>query len=250
MNVKYRIIKKDSSSRQIVVRFFTDIVDELSLSSYRDPVTNESTNLDSGGIPLHCRTDVAIEFPIKLLTPEEETELIMRYCNHMWLANEERVINSKNNPDVELNNVVDAINNMSESVGVLNFNPIQSLQEKKDLMWIKIKAERDRRELGGYLVGQTWYHSDPQSLMKYNTLLSMAIEKSYPQATIVSAKWKDMAGSFSPMTVAKLREIRDVGVTKIAQIYSAAETHKTLMGLSEIPLTYDYTSGWPIIFGE
>jgi hypothetical protein len=125
-----------------------------------------------------------------------------------------------------------------------------TVAEIKATKWIQIKLERDRRESGGYLVGGTWYHSDPQSLMKYNTLLSMAIEKSLPASTVVSANWKDMSGSFSVMTVAKLREIRDVGVTKISQIYTAAETHRVTMELSETPETYDYLSGWPTIFGE
>lgn len=250
MNVKYRIIEKYPLDRQIVVRFFTDVCTENYLSVEKDSVTGLATNLGTDGNPIRCRTDVAITLPTKQLNAEEEKNTIMAYCMWKWLEDEERIINSKTVTDVEIENVVSAISNMSDTVGVLVFNPPKTLQEKKDLMWEKIKLEREKRESGGYLVGTTWYHSDSTSLMKYNTLLSMAVEKSLPANTVVSAAWKNMHGTFSPMTVSTLRSIRDVGIMKVAEIYAAAETHRANMELLEDPTTYNYLVGWPTIFGE
>lgn len=124
----------------------------------------------------------------------------------------------------------------------------QRISRAKVTIWGGIKAERERRENGGYLVGAVWYHSDAPSLAKYSTLLGLAVEKSYPPETVVSAAWKDMAGNFAPMTVAKLRAIRDVGVVKVAQIYTASETHRAAVEASANPSAYDFSGGWPDVY--
>lgn len=114
--------------------------------------------------------------------------------------------------------------------------------------WERIKEERDRRETGGYKVGAVWYHSDAPSIAKYGTFLSMAVEKSLPPETEIHPAWKDMAGNFAPMTVTLLRQIRDVGIAQVGQIFSVSESHKAAMLASADPAGYDFSNGWPAIY--
>lgn len=244
MNIKYKIIEKYPSSRQIVVRFFTDLVDENHLATEVDPITKQATNLDDFGVPRRCKTDVAITLPLRVLTPEEEKNIIMKQCMWEWLQDEERVINSKNTPDQELSNVVGSITSMSTSIGVLNFNPTLSLQEKKDLMWTKIKLERDRRiQEGGYKVGTKWFHSNTFSRTQQMGLMMGA---NIPPNT----PWKTLDGSFVVMTQTLAIQIFGAAAASDIAIFGAAEAHKTAMELLEDPTTYVFTSGWPLTFNE
>lgn len=245
MNIKYRIIRKDPLNRQIIVRFFTDIVDELYLASFRDPITNEPINLDENGLPINCRTDVAIEFPIRVLTQAEETALIMRHCRADWFENEERVINAANNTDTELDAVVSAISSMPETVGVLNYKPESTLQEKKDLMWEKIKIERDRRiQDGGYKVGTKWFHSNTFSRTQQMALMMMGAK------IPANIQWKTMDKSTVLMTQTLAAQIFMAAAMSDTAIFAIAESHRVAMELLEDPTTYDYMTGWPLIFGE
>lgn len=130
-------------------------------------------------------------------------------------------------------------------------NASHQLLKAKQLMWEKIKKERDRREdETGFKVGTEWFHSDRPSHAKYSTLLTLALEMSLPNDYVLEPAWKDMHGNFAPMTVGKLRQIRNVGVHVVSQIFARAEVHRVLMEQSEDPLIYDYSTGWPEAFED
>lgn len=248
MDIQYRIIKKDPINRQIIVRFFTAALTELILAAELAADGTPMNLVD--GKPVRCRTDYMVTFPMRVLTPAEETSFIMANCPWKWLEDEERVLSSKTTADPVVTSIADSITNMATTVGVLAFagTPAVTPASTKVGVWEKIKRERQRREDGGYLVGLVWYHSDAVSLMKYGTLISMAIEKSYPTTAVVSSAWKDMSGTLAPMTVGTLRSIRDVGVAKVADIYAAAESHRAAMEASANPAAYDFSAGWPAIY--
>lgn len=248
MDIQYRVIKKDPTNRQVVVRFFTATLTEMALAAELDADGSPMNLVD--GKPVRCRTDYLVTFPLRDLTLAEETEIIMFSCPWKWLEDEERVLSSKTTADAVVAATANRVTNMSTAVGVLAFagTPAVTPASIKADVWKKIKRERQRREDGGYLVGSTWYHSDASSLVKYGTLLGMAVEKSYPAAAVVSSAWKNLAGSFAPMTVGTLRSIRDAGIAKVADIYAAAESHRAAMEASASPETYDFSGGWPAIY--
>lgn len=245
MNIKYKIIEKYPSSRQIVVRFFTDLVDENHLATDVDPITRQATNLDESGVPRRCKTDVAITLPLRVLTPEEEKNIIMQQCMWQWLQDEERVINAKDVPDTELSTVVDSISSMSTNVGILNFNPTLSLQEKKDLMWEKIKTVRDRRiQTGGYKVGTKWFDSNTFSRTQQMGMMMMGVNLP------TNIMWKTMDKSFILMTPTLAQQIFGAAAMSDTNIFTVAEAHKAAMELLEDPTQYDFSTGWPVAFTD
>jgi hypothetical protein len=130
-------------------------------------------------------------------------------------------------------------------------NSASLLLKAKQTMWEKIKKERDRREdETGFKVDNEWFHSDRPSHAKYSTLLTLALEMNLPNEYVLEPAWKDMHGNFAPMTVGKLRQIRNAGVVIVSQIFARAEVHRFLMEQSEDPLIYDYSTGWPEAFED
>jgi hypothetical protein len=105
--------------------------------------------------------------------------------------------------------------------------------------WIAIKAERDQRKAGGWKVGDNWFHSDEPSRTQYGTLLTTAIEKALPADYVFNQYWKTMSGAFVPMTVALVRQIRDVGLATESDLFAAAERMRA----------GDTTAVWPAIYG-
>lgn len=121
--------------------------------------------------------------------------------------------------------------------------PAMSLQEMKDEMWEKIKAYRDQRSEGGHLVNGKWFHSDAKSKTQQLGLVLAG-------TNVPPIAWKTMDGSFVTMTPALATAIFQTTIQREPEIFAVAEQHKAAMEASETPLDYDYTTGWPPIFGE
>ena len=120
----------------------------------------------------------------------------------------------------------------------------------KTSQWQKIKVLRDARKSGGFKVGVKWFHSDEPSRAQYSILLTTVLEKSLPVSYVLNAAWKDMSGAKEPLTVATLRQIRDAGLLLEATLFAVAENHRASMEAAPNPETYDFTTGWPAIYGE
>lgn len=119
MDIKYRIIKKDIINRQIIVRFFTAAMTELILAAELD-ADGLPVNLVDGN-PINCRTDYMVSFPLRVLTPAEETSLIMAHCPWKWFEDEERLIKSKTVADSEISSIFAAIEAMTVATNTLTF---------------------------------------------------------------------------------------------------------------------------------
>jgi hypothetical protein len=110
---------------------------------------------------------------------------------------------------------------------------------------VAIKAERDRRSLmGGYTAQGKWFHSDGLSRSQQ---LGLALLGANVPAGI---QWKTMDGSFIPMTAALAADIFAAALQSDVAIFAAAEVHKAAMEASEFPQSYDFSSGWPLSYGE
>lgn len=111
--------------------------------------------------------------------------------------------------------------------------------------WQAIKADRDRRtQAGGYQVGAKWYHSDTFSRTQQMGLVMLG-------ANIpAGVQWKTMDGTFVAMTQALAGQIFGAAAASDIAVFAAAETHKAAMEASADPAAYDFSAGWPAIFGE
>jgi hypothetical protein len=119
-----------------------------------------------------------------------------------------------------------------------------TLTEAKARAWWAIKAERDRRKVGGVKVGEKWFHSDDASRIQQLALVMMG--SSIP----AGLKWKTMDGSFVDMTQTLAQQIFTAQATNDQEIFSVAEEHRVAMELSDEPSEYDFSAGWPAFFAE
>ena len=125
-----------------------------------------------------------------------------------------------------------------------------SLADAKAMMWKKIHDERERRKFtGGFLVGTLWFDSDLNSRADYIAMLSRATRLASLPTFVFHAAWKTMSGVTTPMTVANLVLIEDKAFANDKLIHDNAEAHKVAMEASPTPLSYDYSTGWPAMYG-
>ena len=128
--------------------------------------------------------------------------------------------------------------------------PLPTTNELKVRAWEAIKAERSRRKAGGVKVGEYWFHTDDASRIQYGILDGKATRAALPVNAVLQPEWKTMAGVKTPMTVALLRQVLDAGIASEAAVFDAAETHKAAMEAAADPAAYDFSGGWPKVFGE
>lgn len=112
-------------------------------------------------------------------------------------------------------------------------------------IWERIKAERDRRtDQGGYNVGTKWFHSDQKSRSQQLGLVLLGA--SIP----AGLQWKTMDGSFVTMTQQLADQVLAAAAASDQAIFAAAEAHRQAMEVSADPSAYDFSTGWPKVFGE
>ena len=119
-----------------------------------------------------------------------------------------------------------------------------TLEQAKVHKWEAIKGERDRRKAGGVKVGAKWFHSDDGSRIQQMGLVMMGA--SIP----ANLQWKTMDDTFITMTQTLASQVFQAVAASDQAIFTAAETHRVAMEASADPASYDYSGGWPKIYGE
>jgi hypothetical protein len=123
------------------------------------------------------------------------------------------------------------------------------LSQTKTSMWLLIQGERDRRKSsGGYKVNVSgtdyWFHSDDTSRIQQIALVMFGTNMP------TGIMWKTMSGSFVEMTPTLASQIFQAATASDISIFTIAEQKKQEMLASATPGTYDYLSGWPMVYGE
>lgn len=111
-------------------------------------------------------------------------------------------------------------------------------------IWRNIQEIRDFRKGAGVKVGSNWFHSDDPSRIQQLALTMMG------QNMPADIMWKTMQGTFVQMTPELASQIFQATVASDKTIFGVAEFHRQNMVLSEDPVNYDYTTGWPMIYME
>lgn len=120
-----------------------------------------------------------------------------------------------------------------------------------------IKAERDRRKLGGFKVGALWFHSDVDSRIQHLGLKDKARDLIAAGGALTDnltilgqpVRWKTMDGSFATVTAQLAFDIVAAAGDFDAQLFAVAETHRAAMEATADPAAYDFSAGWPETFG-
>lgn len=111
-------------------------------------------------------------------------------------------------------------------------------------MWERIKAERERRKVGGVKVGAHWFHTDDSSKIQY---IGLAMMGAGMQASL---KWKKMDGTFVTMTPELAGQVLQAVAALDVTAFAKAEEHRVAMEASADPASYDFSTGWPQTYAE
>ena len=111
----------------------------------------------------------------------------------------------------------------------------------KEIMWERIKAERDRRKLNGVFVSGKWIHTDVFSRTQWMAMMMMG-------ASIPSIPWTTMDYSTINTTQALAQQVFAAVATLDSTLFAQATAHRTAMELAPNPLTYDFSAGWQATF--
>lgn len=110
--------------------------------------------------------------------------------------------------------------------------------------WKEIQAYRDVRKTMGTFVGTKWFNSDDFSRIQQLGLVMMG--QNMPQGIM----WKTMDSSFIPMTPLLAQQIFMTVASADMTIFGVAEHHRQAMLASPNPDVYDFSAGWPKVYGE
>jgi len=118
-----------------------------------------------------------------------------------------------------------------------------TLIERQELVWNKIKQERDLRvQRGGYFADAHWYHSDTFSRTQQLGLVILGAN--IPPGL----QWKTMDNGFVTMTQTIAGQIFAAAAASDQAHFLAAEIHNAAMRASSQPHLYDFSAGWPEIY--
>ncbi len=122
------------------------------------------------------------------------------------------------------------------------------------VVWDDIRAERDRRtEQGGCRVAGRWFDADTKSAVRYKYMADAAALAGAADNTVLRAAWRPMDfDTLGPvdMTYGLLKQIMAAGIAQALAIDDAAQVHRAALAACADPSTYDFSDGWPPIFGE
>lgn len=136
---------------------------------------------------------------------------------------------------------------------------LPTLTDIKSATWERIKAERDRRKTtGGFQCAGKWFHSDDRSLSHHFGNKDTARDQLEAGGVMADPlmvngsqlPWKTMDGTWLPLTCQLAFDIVLAGKNSEAAIHQAAEIHRVTMESSADPASYDFSTGWPAVFGE
>lgn len=115
-------------------------------------------------------------------------------------------------------------------------------------VWQAIKVERERRKAGGVKVKvgpvNKWFHSDDASRIQQIGLVMMGTN------IPAGLQWKTLDGSFVAITQTVAQNVFAAAAASDQAIFGVAEAHKAAVEACDDPSVYDYSTGWPKVYGE
>lgn len=128
----------------------------------------------------------------------------------------------------------------------------------KSIQWTAIKIKREEVKASGVKAAGKWFHSDSDSRIQHLGLKDSARDVLAAGGAMgdrlkiagQDIPWKTMDGSFVFMTVQIAFDIVAAVALLDATAHVKAEGHKVAMEKSADPANYDYSAGWPVVFGS
>lgn len=127
--------------------------------------------------------------------------------------------------------------------------------------WERIKARRSARKFAGVYVAGVgkWFHTDAEESrvqqlgmkdLARDTLANGGTMETVLQKLGQSIAWKTMDGTFVPMTAQLAFDVVAAVGDLDALCHGLAEMHRVGMEAAADPLAYDFSGGWPVVYGS
>ena len=142
--------------------------------------------------------------------------------------------------------------------GGLSIEPFMTAAEDlaaaQNELWDKIHTKRDDLSFnGGVKVAvagvDKWFYTTQAARTEYSNLYPVMVD--HPDHSVDG--WRTMDGSFVTMTKALLAEIQLNGILQASAVFNAGVAHETaMMALTTAAdvLAYDFSTGWPAVYGD
>jgi hypothetical protein len=131
------------------------------------------------------------------------------------------------------------------------------LDMKRIRKWDEIQAYRDSLKIGGVMVADNWFHSDPDSRIQYLGMRSQARDMILSGKSLddpiqklgFNVMWKPMATDVRVLITAGVAiELVDKVGDLDAMVFEVAVQHKATMMALPDPTSYDFSQGWPEVY--
>lgn len=118
----------------------------------------------------------------------------------------------------------------------------------KSMMWERIRVLRDQRSEMGYPADGKWWHNDAVSRTRVLGLMIMMLAGGgqIPPGVV----WKTMSGELIQLTPQVITMMFQGAATYDVWMFAVAEQHRMAMEATPDPFTYNYSAGWPPVYGE
>jgi hypothetical protein len=137
--------------------------------------------------------------------------------------------------------------------------PARAALKVRNAKWEEIKKERLRRTVDcAVTVHSKGFVTDPVSRSQFERLGNKAdkvIAAGGSPTDVLTTSlgpvmWKTVDNSFVPMTVQLIHDILTAIENQEALVFYRAEVHRATMWASADPANYDFSAGWPAVYGE
>lgn len=118
------------------------------------------------------------------------------------------------------------------------------IEQRQEVVWERIKAERYKRTHSGVYVASVdkWFHTNEPSRQQYTFMRTLPVFE--------ALNWKTMDGTFVEMDKTLLDKL-SLAILQMEQAnFANAEQHRIAMLASDDPGDYDYSTGWSEIYAE
>lgn len=202
MNLKFKIVRLDLAQHAMVVRYYTDLLTEDMLCTYRAP---------SGEI-VTCATDYNFNLPIPAPSGQELLDFIEQRAPVDWLATKEAVLDPQTDTSMSALQTLVGQENLRANVQAQDQRP--PLEKAKAAKLQEIASWRYSRETGNVAVGELLIRTDRESQAQLaNALVSFENE------FVAQVDWKG-ANGWVRLDATQLKDVAALVATHVQACFA------------------------------
>lgn len=205
MNLKYKIVRLDLAQHSIVVRYYTDLITEDMLCTYRAPT----------GEIVTCATDYNFNLPIPVPEGQVLIDFIQQRAPVDWLATKEAVLDPQT--DTSMAALQDMVGKENLQTIVASQDTRTALEKAKAGKLQEIASWRYARETAGIQIGALVMRTDRESQAQLAATLAC-----FENQFVAQVDWKGENG----WVTLDETQVKDVAATVATHVQACFSQEK------------------------